>query len=400
MSHDTHFLQRLSRVTQSQADRALALYRDPALVRALLQDAKIPEGAERVAIALEAEDSPHVIVQRDGHFITCLGAGMKVGDAPVLSRAKLDGALARVTRHRDAEAALEEMKKRNSRSVYVLYSRVLDGAELVHREDVEPLLAVQPLLGTTFLSHSLASHDRTVQAVRLAAGDARPASARGEHLRSVWRRLWAGSHQLVLGASEHAFNEEPLLAGGILGYAAILAGETGNTSGILLRHLFASAKLGRDAVNVLKENDRANSHPLKNIPFRLALAAVAYSHARVHGEVVKYLSRPAALHAAFTGDLRDAALRWNADVDGWILRFLEDPDAFAASTRPALESAVSQEFRGKVDPVTLLATAGTPAVVGDLVKLALGALPQALKQSAAGLFLPRAAAERFVLPEP
>ena len=93
MPHDEHFLERLDRVSDSydELELALGLYRDQELVRFVLDHVKLPEGAERVAFALTADrGGPHVIVARDGGFVTCLAAGMKVGPHPVVSRAHLD----------------------------------------------------------------------------------------------------------------------------------------------------------------------------------------------------------------------------------------------------------------------------------------------------------------------
>jgi hypothetical protein len=57
-----------------QADFALALYRDPDLVRFVLAHMKLPDGVERVMLALErGPDTPHLPVARDGGFvIRCL----------------------------------------------------------------------------------------------------------------------------------------------------------------------------------------------------------------------------------------------------------------------------------------------------------------------------------------
>jgi hypothetical protein len=53
MGHAIHFLERLERLSMPQADSALALYRDPELVRFVLRRAKLPDGVDRVALAVE-----------------------------------------------------------------------------------------------------------------------------------------------------------------------------------------------------------------------------------------------------------------------------------------------------------------------------------------------------------
>ena len=105
MAHDAHFLQRLDRVSHGHVEMALGLYRDHELVRHILESANVPEGAERVALALaDGGKGPHVIVTREGRFVTCLGDGMKTGPHPVVSRARIDALAAKMERLR---AALE-----------------------------------------------------------------------------------------------------------------------------------------------------------------------------------------------------------------------------------------------------------------------------------------------------
>lgn len=76
--HATHFLRRLDRACDRQVELALVLYRDAELLREVLRRASVPDGASRVAIALEpGELGPYVVVTRDGAFVTCLAEGMR-----------------------------------------------------------------------------------------------------------------------------------------------------------------------------------------------------------------------------------------------------------------------------------------------------------------------------------
>jgi hypothetical protein len=52
MSHAEHFLSRLDRLASAEVELALQLYRDPELLRAVLNAVELPDAAERVAIAL------------------------------------------------------------------------------------------------------------------------------------------------------------------------------------------------------------------------------------------------------------------------------------------------------------------------------------------------------------
>lgn len=70
--HDLHFLERLERVSAAHVELAMSLYQAPELVRHILGQVRLPDGASRVAIALGEDDpTPHVIVARDGAFVNC-----------------------------------------------------------------------------------------------------------------------------------------------------------------------------------------------------------------------------------------------------------------------------------------------------------------------------------------
>ena len=85
MAHDHHFLSRLDRVSAEHVDLALSLYRDHALLRFVLQEVGLPEGAERAAISMDdPREGPFIVVTREGRFVTCLAKGMLVDDLPII----------------------------------------------------------------------------------------------------------------------------------------------------------------------------------------------------------------------------------------------------------------------------------------------------------------------------
>jgi hypothetical protein len=87
VQHAEHFLSRLDRLPRSEVDLALELYRDPELLRAVLDAATQPERVERVAISIDdSVEGPFLVVTRSGHFVTCLGRGMRAGDLPIVTR--------------------------------------------------------------------------------------------------------------------------------------------------------------------------------------------------------------------------------------------------------------------------------------------------------------------------
>ncbi|MBL9038420.1 MAG: hypothetical protein JNG84_07900, partial [Archangium sp.] len=95
MPHATHFLSRLERLTPSQVDLALTLYRAPAVLQVFAAVLQIPADS-RLAVALdESASPPHLVIAGDGGFITCLGPGMSTAQLPVIPFEVLNAVMTR-----------------------------------------------------------------------------------------------------------------------------------------------------------------------------------------------------------------------------------------------------------------------------------------------------------------
>jgi hypothetical protein len=141
MGHDQHFLERLDRVHGAHMELALGLYRDHELVRAILIESKLPESVDRVALALDdGGNGPHVVLARDGGFVTCLGEGMSTGGLPVITRARLDKMAMLVERVRDG---LAFAKQRGVTDIQLIRRFEIE-AESISRED---FVAASALVG-------------------------------------------------------------------------------------------------------------------------------------------------------------------------------------------------------------------------------------------------------------
>ncbi|MBI5480099.1 MAG: hypothetical protein HY906_14630 [Deltaproteobacteria bacterium] len=190
--HDVHFLERLDRVSLDQTELALRLYRDRELVARLLADRALPDGAERVAIAIDGGAQPaHVVVARDGAFVTCLAPGMRPAENPVIPWPRVEGHLRR--------ADLQERQLEAARAVpAALVRRIHEAGPLLSREEFLQLSALEPLLHRQVALAGLRTfldmmHDGFALA-RLRR--VRPAD---EPLRRrFWRRYHAAGHVLLL----------------------------------------------------------------------------------------------------------------------------------------------------------------------------------------------------------
>jgi hypothetical protein len=245
MGHAIHFLQRIERLTPAQADLALTLYREPKLVAHLLRRIRLPDAAERVALALEdAPQSPHVIVTRDGRFVTCLGPGMAF-DCPVVSRQQIDNASEKLDALRDAISREKGELKR-------LYDRLLDRGSAVSREDFGVLAALVPLLGNEFMRIAM---DLLKFVAHFRSGFRRSryrnvTSRVYDELHRYWTAMWAIGHLAAICGERAddvraiwARNDEELYQTFMQGM--VIAPMFCMTTPIVMRGIWTAGRVGR-----------------------------------------------------------------------------------------------------------------------------------------------------------
>jgi hypothetical protein len=197
MGHDEHFLERLDRVRRHHVELALGLYRDHDLVRAILSDGRVPAGAERVALALEDGGAgPHVVVARNGAFVTCLGEGMSTGSLPIISRAHLDGLAVKVERVREGLALARKRGVDEAR----LLGRLEEAGPAVSREDFVSGSALLgpavPLLMGIYLSWATALDEFYPLLHSSRSRPRAPVLRRSEE--AVARGAWAMAHSAMI----------------------------------------------------------------------------------------------------------------------------------------------------------------------------------------------------------
>jgi hypothetical protein len=213
MSGHGHAVQRLhARATDVAAERGFRLLRDrTALARFLATQASIDPrfAVDVVGIALEGGGAPTtILVDRHGHGITCLAAGMSVA-APVVPWATTTAFLdqqAQALRARQTALAVRDAAPDHSPLV-----RVVEHPHRLVRDELVALRTLLPLLGT---DHHAAAVDAAVTEVIAVVSGRRTTDAA---LGASWRLLQGGVVGLVVAG------HEPALAGAAL--AAVATGE-------------------------------------------------------------------------------------------------------------------------------------------------------------------------------
>lgn len=209
MGHDIHFLERLERLAGKHLEGALALYRDPEFVKMVLHEAKIADGADRIALSLnDIQRGPFVIVTRSGRFVTCLAEGMSIGaHTPVVAREKLDKLLARMSHFRERMAEWNRMVDRVG-GVMKLWNKFLRGGYLVSREEFVAMSGTAPMLQDKLWDIVFSSGKFTLETINkiLTSGIDRRIDRPDEQLydvaRQLWFATWRGTHCAVLASMD------------------------------------------------------------------------------------------------------------------------------------------------------------------------------------------------------
>jgi hypothetical protein len=293
--HAHHFLERLDRVSRTQTEFALELYRDHEAVAYVLDRVNLPGEATRVALAIDdAREGPFVIVTRDGRFVTCLGAGMH-HDLPVVPRSQLDALLAKVAEKRTRkEIAQRELRPDEEEGD--LFQRVISRGSRFAREDFVALSAFEPMLG---MAPYLVMLDMAVECEKL-----RPAMAHGAHkvviktsTRKVFEKLdrleWSVAHLMLLSGAGERRNLDEILA------TAATAGEEPTSptfpcsaqggSTFFLRSAWVAARLGKGAIPAYKRALAEGDNWMALLDAGLALGAIGLRHAGSLAEVRRIL---------------------------------------------------------------------------------------------------------------
>jgi hypothetical protein len=330
MGHQHHFLSRLDRVSLPHVELALTLYRDAGLVQYLLRSAKLPEGAQRVAISLDdPERGPFLIVTRDGRFVTCLGEGMTPGDLPVLPRGQLDALVAKVAdlRNRiEAARALAGPKGHTGK----LIERIYTAGPWLSREEFFGISAFQPLFGFEFF-RSFFGAVTDLEDLRkpiLQMKTDRPRAAFDPVLRRYWNTFWSIGHLAVLAfmdgrAIVDSLPPELDLSGSCLSWGAVRQGIVA----LALRGVWGVAKVGKAEMRPCKMAFDDARSPLQLVTSMTSLTALGVRHAKFRAEVRKALSAPKELAGTLFPPALLEALRACADVA------FDKPDQAAAFHR-------------------------------------------------------------------
>jgi hypothetical protein len=291
VAHDHHFLERLDRVPRARADFALGLYRDHEAIAYVLSHVNLPPSATRVALALDGgDDAPVILVTRDGHFVTCLGAGMRY-DQPLVPHGQLVALLGKVKEKR-ARRELAQQELRADEEEGDLFQRLLTRGSRVAREDFLAVSSFEPLLG---LAPFLALLDLGDQAVHLRAS-LHPTldkmvvnGATTKVLEKLHRMEWATAHLALLsGSAERQELDRFLASQAKIRYSPSVCCSLQGGSVFFLRSAWMAARFGKMVIPAYKAAFVDSKDSMSLLDATCGLAAIGIRHSGTTAEIRRF----------------------------------------------------------------------------------------------------------------
>jgi hypothetical protein len=290
VGHDLHFLQRVSdRTRGAEMDFMIGLYRDREFVRYLLAELHIGPDVGAVALAM-GDDGPYAVVVPSGNFVTCLEKGMKVKDALLVRRGKIDAIFKKDRTMRERRALAVQRGIDDKRAIEKLET---SGPGL-SRED---FLATAGLLGpaTTVLMQTYAT---CVQQ----ADDKMPylmqrnldAGLRREWTRDMAGHVWGMAHATLMHVDNASrdwveqWAELPAHQTGSPWMAMIGAFEVP----MFARVAWLAGRLGKPFFPMYRQRFTTTADPIDLMEAGWGLVAMAIRHSALRGDVVRALAIP------------------------------------------------------------------------------------------------------------
>jgi hypothetical protein len=282
--HAAHFLERLDRVPRSLTDFALELYRDPERVRWILHYAHLGEAEERVAFALGPHgDGPYIVLTREGHFVTALGAEMTPKNLRILSRAQVDAFSGRVKEARSRLALAKEIVPPGKDPDDVL-NLLETRAWTICREELNAIAAWTPILAGRFLSdlynsledldqirrNYMTRHDKEYRN----DPDVRQA------LYNIWSTTFAIGSRAVLSAMGDLAWSETLAAHWPLPIGPTFPASAERIHSVAMRGAWAAARMGREFIPIYKTILSTQGERMVRYDAVIAMTAIGIRHAR------------------------------------------------------------------------------------------------------------------------
>lgn len=273
----------------------MSLYNDTPLLRYVLDALKLPEGVERIALSLgDAARGPFLLVQRDGHFVTCLAEGMAPVGLHVVQRSHIEALSQRVQELRRRMDLANKQLGPTGR-VVDLFRPLFTAGPCLSREEFVAAAAWAPMMLREVFTLISDVHGDLRRGYLALRSKRKRRAMDSSTLQAYWNAIWAIGHlSLLVGMEGRALCESIVEAGA--GQAARVASISWpavrqGICGPALRGVWAVGKIGKAVLPGFKASYEMGGSDLAFYSTVLSLFSIGARHKGLRGEIRKLLER-------------------------------------------------------------------------------------------------------------
>lgn len=273
----------------------MSLYNDTPLLRYVLDSLKLPEGAERIALSLgDAARGPFLVVQRDGHFVTCLAEGMAPVGLHIVQRSHIEALSQRVQELRRRMDLANKQLGPHGRSVD-LFRPLFTAGPCLSREEFVAAAAWAPMMMREIFALISDVHSDLRRGYLALRTKRKRRAMEPSALRAYWNAIWALGHlSLLIGMEGRALCESIVGAGAeqaamvaSISWPAVRQGICGPA----MRGVWAVGKLGKVVLPGCKTSYETGGSDLSFYSTVLSLFSIGARHKGLRGEIRKLFER-------------------------------------------------------------------------------------------------------------
>ena len=254
----------------------------------------MPDNAERLAIALSDGERPsHVIMSRNGAFITCLAPGMKLGDIPVMTQHQFTGLTKQEEKSKQRGREISELMSNNKVTTLFDQDMYKVGRNLT-RENFKKWEILQPLMLSHLIKQQATTTINASHFLRRFLGIGRRGKVRSkkerDFLRVFWQTKWSSGHTTLLLFSDLTFVKKILKEElNELDFAPLLMRE--KIVPMTLIGIWYVAQMGQYLFALIKKTLITQESLWDYADAVIMIIAIALRHSRYKTEAIKLLNR-------------------------------------------------------------------------------------------------------------
>ena len=296
LGHSDHFLNRLTRTTDTQSELALLLYNNPQILKYILSSLNLPDTYDRIAISLQKSDNgPFLVISKKGDFITCLGLGMSLSNIYLFSYSRLIIYLKRWQVLCETKEFAKGLVREKESPENQLLSLIFQSGIRLSREEMVALSVLEPALIGTYCRFIVTCSNTLINMQETLFQINSWTSGHHKDLKKYWNLHHALGHLMLLTALGTGTERDIFLEfqkTGTHSYTGLLSFVffSGDMS-LIAKAVWSLGKLGKQIFSECKSLLGQAKNEDEWLIAYLGLIVIALRNRKLQSQIIKLLKR-------------------------------------------------------------------------------------------------------------